>query len=58
MATPTQGERADFAAFCRNATDAQLVQIERKERTAKRVAFANIAKAEINLRNSTTGEAQ
>lgn len=40
---PTQGERADFAGFCRNATDTQLVAIIAKESAARRLVYARIA---------------
>lgn len=50
MARLTQHEREDFAGFCRNATDSQLEEIERKERDAGRRAYANIARAEIERR--------
>lgn len=45
MKTPTQSDRADFEAFCRNATYAQLVNIEAKEREARRTQYADIARA-------------
>lgn len=48
--TPTQSERADFAAFCKGATESQLIEIERKERLAGREAFAEIAEAERESR--------
>ena len=47
---PTQGELADFAGFCRNATDAQLEAIERQEREANRPRFAEVAAAERERR--------
>lgn len=50
MARLTKRDRDDFAAFCRNATDSQLENIERKEREARRIAYANIARAEIDRR--------
>jgi len=48
--TPTQSERADFAAFCCNATKAQLDEIVRKESAANRQAYAEIARAELEAR--------
>lgn len=40
----------DFAGFCRNATDSQLVEIEAMERRAGRPGFAEIARAEAEKR--------
>lgn len=51
MKTPTQSDRADFAAFCRNATTQQLFEIEAKERVARRRAYADIARAERESRS-------
>lgn len=49
-ATPTQGERADFKAFCRNASDQQLRAIYDKETAAGRIIYADIAQAEAARR--------
>lgn len=52
MQTPTQSERADFAAFCRNVTYGQLITIEAKEREASRPVYADIAREERKKRES------
>lgn len=51
MSTPTTSERAEFAAFCRNASDRQLAEIIRREDAARRVAFAEIAREEQRRRS-------
>lgn len=51
MRTPTQSDRADFRAFCRNASDRQLIEIEEKERAARRYVYADIAREERESRS-------
>ena len=46
----TKQDREEFAAFCRNATDRQLIEIEAKERSARRFAYAEIANQEAASR--------
>jgi aminoglycoside N3'-acetyltransferase len=41
----TRSELADFRQFCINATNSQLREIFRKESTARRTAYANVALA-------------
>jgi hypothetical protein len=53
MKTPTQSERADFRAFCRNATNQQLEVIYYRELNAFRYAYADEAKAEADSRGIT-----
>lgn len=48
--TPTQAERAEFLAFCRTATAAQLRNIAAKEADAGRHAYAEIARTEAASR--------
>jgi len=43
-------DKADFAAFCRAATDTQIRNIYGKELSARRRAYAAIALAEIQKR--------
>ncbi len=52
MPKKQETDNADFAAFCRNATNRQLVEIELKERKAGRSGFADIARAESERRDS------
>ena len=40
----TQGELADFRAFCQQATDIQLREITEKEAAAGRQGFADVAR--------------
>jgi hypothetical protein len=42
----TSRDKAEFQAFCRNASDRQLQNIYDKEMDANRKAYANIAAAE------------
>lgn len=53
--TPTQGDRADFAAFCREVTTAQLHNVIRKEEAANRQVYAEIARAELDARTRSGG---
>jgi hypothetical protein len=46
----TQGEWADFAAFCEGATNSQLREIARKEDTAGRPQYGDIARHELARR--------
>lgn len=46
----TRADKEEFSAFCRNASDRQLPNIEAKERDAGRDAYAEIARAEIARR--------
>lgn len=46
----TKDDKADFAAFCRGATDAQLRNILGEELSARRRAYAAIALAELQKR--------
>lgn len=50
MSIPTKSDKQDFAAFCRNATTAQLDNILAKEEAAGRTAYADIARAESATR--------
>lgn len=50
MKTPTQSDRAEFAAFCRDASDSQIIEIWRKEAAANRRVYAEIARAEMEKR--------
>ncbi len=59
-----QGEREEFRAFCRNATDTQLANIVADERERARsgseyyqVCF-ELAQAELERRVSTSGVGQ
>lgn len=40
---PTQSDLADFRLFCQQATAAQLANIYRKERDARRMKYAEVA---------------
>jgi hypothetical protein len=44
--SPTKDDREDFAGFCRNATDSQVIEIYKKEKAANRQVYAAIAKEE------------
>lgn len=46
----TKQERAQFVAFCQNATDRQLPNIYQKERDAGRFDYAAIAEVEAARR--------
>ena len=46
----TQDDRADFAAFCKGATNSQLREIARKEDAAGRSHYAEIARHELARR--------
>jgi hypothetical protein len=46
----TSRDKAEFQAFCRNASDRQLQNIYDKEMDANRKAYANIAAAEAARR--------
>ncbi|WP_156157135.1 hypothetical protein [Pseudorhizobium banfieldiae] len=50
MTTPSKSDRDDFAAFCRNATTAQLSEIIRRETIAGRDEYAAVAREELNRR--------
>jgi hypothetical protein len=43
VTAPTKSDRAEFKGFCEQATDAQLANIEAKERKANRRVYATIA---------------
>jgi len=45
-----KADRADFASFCRKATDSQLAEIEQRERSAGRRVYAKIAREEATSR--------
>ena len=47
---PSPSDLEEFAAFCRQATDSQLLAIHEKEQTARRQAYARLAKEEAARR--------
>lgn len=47
---PSQSDRKEFAAFCRQATDSQLLAIHEKEKAARRQAYARLAQEEAARR--------
>jgi hypothetical protein len=46
----SKAKRDDFAQFCRQASDAQVPNIYKKEKAAGRKVYANIARAEMQRR--------
>ncbi len=50
MSGPTKKDLAEFAAYCRTATDNQLRNIEERELAARRKYYADIAREEIQRR--------
>lgn len=41
---PSKTDKAEFLQYCRQCTDTQLRNVYAKERLARRVGYANIAK--------------
>jgi hypothetical protein len=50
MTRTSQADLDDFAQFCRQATDTQIVNIYKKEKDAGRKEYAGIARAEMAMR--------
>lgn len=52
----TKQDREEFRLFCEQATDAQLRNIYIKEKTARRTAYANIARTVMAERDIFTDD--